>query len=106
MMRVFHAILTVTLGLALIGALAVSWRARRELNGLKQTQHQMTDANDVLRKTLGELTVAIAQKEKEIDRLHESSCKSSQKRNSTPPKVPRESVRTENSDAALASLAN
>ena len=52
-MRTLNAILTVTLGLVLIGALAFSWKTRRELNALKQTQHQITDANDVLRKTLG-----------------------------------------------------
>src|SRR6516225_2603783 len=98
-MRTLHAILTVTLGLALIGALAFSWKTRRELNGLKQTQHQITDANDVLRKTLGELTIAITQKEKEIDKLHESACISPQKRNTPPRRVPPESERAENGDS-------
>lgn len=97
-MRILHTTLTAVLGLALIGLFSLSWKTQRELNALKQTQHQITDANEDLKKTLGELTIAITQKEKEIDKLHESSCISPEKRNSLPHAQPRQADRAEASN--------
>jgi hypothetical protein len=54
--------------LALMVALATSWSDRQELQ-------KVTAANDFLRKSLGEMTVAITAKQKEIDRL-ETACPS------------------------------
>ena len=68
-MRRIHTILTVLLGLALALSLIMSGRTQREL---QQQLHTLTDANGVLRETLGNLTVAITQKDEEIDRLHTS----------------------------------
>jgi hypothetical protein len=66
-----HTILTVILGLALIVSLALWRKTHREL---QQQLHTVTDANGVLRETLGDLTVAITDKDKQIDRLLRSSC--------------------------------
>jgi hypothetical protein len=68
-MRILHPLLTLALTLAVI-ALLMLWR-KKELD-LKQQLQMVTDANAVLKDTLGELTVAIARKEKEIDDLHKS----------------------------------
>jgi len=58
-----------TLCFALAAGLSVAtWlRARQELQ-------VVTVANLSLRKTLGEMSVAMAEKDREIDRLAESSC--------------------------------
>jgi hypothetical protein len=54
-------------GLTLMLALASSWRDRQELQ-------KVTAANDFLRKSLGEMSIAITAKEKEIDRLEQAGC--------------------------------
>jgi hypothetical protein len=77
-MKILRALLTGVLGLAFILSFADSWRTRRSLSQMTQELHQITDANDGLRKTVGELTVAITQREQEIDRLHSLPCKSPQ----------------------------
>jgi hypothetical protein len=77
-METLRAILTLILGLALVVSLTISWRTRREFGQMKQELHHVTDANDVLRKTLGDLTVAITQRQEEIDRLHSLPCKTPQ----------------------------
>jgi hypothetical protein len=60
-------LLTLILTIALI-ALLMFWR-RKDLN-LEQQLRAVNDANAVLKNTLGELTMAITKKEKEIDDLH------------------------------------
>jgi hypothetical protein len=69
-MHRLHTTLTVILALALIVSLVLWRNGQRDL---KQQLHTVTDANGVLRQSLGDLTVAITQKEQEIDRL-QSSC--------------------------------
>jgi len=50
-----------------------SWLSfRRELR-------VVTRANEYLRKTLGDMTIAIVQKDREIDRLEQAPCNSQQK---------------------------
>jgi hypothetical protein len=44
-----------------------AWRDRQELQ-------KVTAANDFLRKSLGEITIAITAKDKEIDRLQQAGC--------------------------------
>jgi hypothetical protein len=71
-MRRLHAILTLILAVivaAMVVSLVGSRRAQRELRQQLQT---LTDANKVLRESLGELTTAITQKEKQIDDLQQS----------------------------------
>jgi len=54
-------------GLTLMLAIASSWRDHEELQ-------KVTAANDFLRKSLGEMSIAITAKQKEIDRLEQAGC--------------------------------
>jgi hypothetical protein len=85
-MRPRILILIVTLGVALIVCLTIVWRARQEMGHMKQEFHEITDANEVLKTHLGDLTLAITQREAEIDRLRSSRCEIPQgdKRDSKP----------------------
>jgi hypothetical protein len=76
-LRIAHVILTIIFFLALVGSLTVSRRTRQNQ---QQEIDQITDANNSLRKTLGDLTIAITQREREIDRL--IPCEAPEKRNS------------------------
>ena len=69
-MRRLHTILTLLLALGLLVSLALWQNSRREL---QRQLHTVTDANDALRESLGELTREITKKEREIDQL-ESGC--------------------------------
>ena|SRR6266436_4510581 len=68
-MRRIHTLLTIILGLALIVSLIVLGKTQREL---ERQLHTVTEANGFLRETLGDITVAIAKKNEEIDRLRMS----------------------------------
>ncbi len=70
-MKNVHIVLTVILGVALIASL-IMWRKTQR--DLQQQLHAVTEANNTLRGTLGELTVAITKKDREIDRLY-GGCK-------------------------------
>jgi hypothetical protein len=59
--------LVLLLCLALAFSVATSWRDRQKLQAI-------TAANEYVRKTLGEMTVALADKDREIDRLLKSPC--------------------------------
>jgi len=61
--------LVLILGVALSVSAGFWWSYRREL-------HIVNGANDSLRKTLGELTIAITDKDKQIDKLLQSPCAS------------------------------
>jgi hypothetical protein len=67
MSSIFYRALMLFLGLAVILAVGTWWRARQELR-------IVTEANASVRKTLGDLTVAITEKDREIDRLTRSPC--------------------------------
>lgn len=67
MINIFHKGLIVILGLALSLSLATWWRTRQELQAV-------TAANRFLRKTLGALTIAIVEKDRELDRFEQSPC--------------------------------
>jgi len=69
-MRRLHTFLTVILAIALIVSIALWRNSQRDI---QQQLRVMTDANGILRQSLGDLTVEIAKKEREIDRL-QSSC--------------------------------
>jgi hypothetical protein len=70
-MQRLHTILTVILGVALIVSLVVSRKSQQEF---QRELHAVNDANGVLRERLGQLTIAITNKDKQIDHLLQSSC--------------------------------
>ena len=73
---------TIALSIALLLSLATSWKVQRDVD---RELRIITGANELLRKTLGDLTVAITEKNKEIERLGNSSCDGdNQKRPSVP----------------------
>jgi hypothetical protein len=55
------------MGTALLLSIISAVRDRQELQ-------RVTEANDILRKTLGEMTVAITDKDKQIDELEKAAC--------------------------------
>jgi hypothetical protein len=66
-MRALRIVLILVFGSALILSMISAYRDRLELQ-------KITAANDFLRKQLGEMTIALTSKEKEIDRLEQSQC--------------------------------
>lgn len=64
--------LMLVLSVALCFTVAAWQKNRQELR-------VVTEANESVRKTLGEMTVAIAQKDKEVDRLSASPCSAGDK---------------------------
>jgi hypothetical protein len=71
--------LALAAGLALLASLAVWWRARRELDEVRQRLEAVTAANVFLKKTLGEMTIAMTAKDREIDRLAQAPCGAKEK---------------------------
>jgi len=69
-MKRLRTALTVILSFALAVSLFLCQRTRRELRQQFQEVHTLTDANSVLRQSLGDLTVAIAARDQQIDRLY------------------------------------
>jgi hypothetical protein len=66
-----YKFLSIGLSLALILSLATAWKLQRDL---QRELRAVTDANDILRKTLGDLTIAVTEKDKQIERFNDSSC--------------------------------
>lgn len=76
---------TIGLSIALIVSLATSWKVQKDM------QHELriiTGANGLLRKTLGELTIALTEKDKQIERLGNSSCDGDNQKRPFVPSVP------------------
>jgi hypothetical protein len=71
--------LTLAAGLALLVSLALWWHTRRELDEVRQKLQATTAANVFLKKTLGDMTIAMTGKDKEIDRLEQSPCNGQEK---------------------------
>ena len=69
-------VVAVVAGLSLIVSAVACVKAWREVQGTQRELRAIGSANDFLRKTLGEMTVAIAAKDKEIDRLQRTGCNS------------------------------
>ena len=70
-MRRVHTVLTLLLALALIAVMVLWKRPQRDLQNEVQA---LTNANTSLKETLGEMTVALTKKEKQIDDLREAPC--------------------------------
>ena len=73
-----YKILVLIGGLALI-SLAFSWNARRELQSARRDLAAVTTANEFLKRTLGDMTVAITAKDREIERLKQTACDTREK---------------------------
>ncbi|MGA2741371.1 MAG: hypothetical protein ABSG65_28535 [Bryobacteraceae bacterium] len=61
-------------GFALLAALAVWWHARSEVDAVRRDLQAETAANVFLRKTLGDMTIAMTGRDREIDRLEQAPC--------------------------------
>jgi hypothetical protein len=61
-------------GLVLLASLAVWWHTRRELAVVRRELQTVSAANLFLKKTLGDMTIAITAKDREIDRLERAPC--------------------------------
>lgn len=78
--------------LALLASLGLAWNAVRELESQRRELLKLTDANEFLKKTLGDMTIALAAKDKEIDRLQHSACAGQEKAPPLPVKPNRNKV--------------
>ena len=58
----------------LIVSLAVCWKAARDLQAARRELSAVTTANEFLKKTLGDMTIAITSKDREIYRLEHVGC--------------------------------
>ena len=65
------AISTAVVSIALVASLGVGWKIHRDM---RNEMRVLSDANGILRQTLGDLTTAITAKQKEIDSLSHSPC--------------------------------
>lgn len=79
-MRIFRIGLILASGTALLLSLGSSWKDRQELQ-------KVTAANDFLRKSLGEMAIALTSKDKEIDRLEQAGCGQQEKAQPGTPKA-------------------
>jgi len=59
---------------ALIVSVAVCVQSRRQLLEVQRQLQGVTAANEFLKKTLGEMTLSIAAKDRQIDRLEHAGC--------------------------------
>jgi len=66
--------LTLIASLSLIFCVVTFLRDSRELQTVRRELLLVTKANDLLKMTLGDMTVAITAKDREIDRLRDSGC--------------------------------
>ena len=82
MSGIFYKGLILFFGLALCVSVATWLRTRQELR-------VVTGANLSLRKTLGDLTVAIVARDREIDRMVQSPCDAGEKSQVDPGSAPR-----------------
>jgi hypothetical protein len=75
-------------GLALILSVAFASYSWWQLQSARRELLAVTNANETLRKTLGEMAVAIAAKDKEINRLQHAVCRERGKMGPIPPTRP------------------
>jgi hypothetical protein len=66
-MQTLRIVLILILGSGLMLSMISSRRDRQELQ-------KVTAANDFLRKSLGEMSIALTAKDKEVDRLEQAPC--------------------------------
>ena len=66
--------LALAAGLLLLVSLALWWQSRRELDSVRRELRAVSAANELLKRTLGDMTIALTAKDKEIDRLGHVPC--------------------------------
>ncbi len=66
--------LTLIAGLSLTLCVVTFLRDSRELRAVRRELLLVTKANELIKKTLGDMTVAITAKDREIHRLRDSGC--------------------------------
>ena len=95
-MRRAHTALTILLAVAL-AVLAIFWkRPQREF---QRQVEALTKANATLKETLGEMTVAITKKEKQIDDLQQAPCGAGDRKSDSLPAAPSRKVQPPKSGA-------
>jgi hypothetical protein len=62
-----------------LGAASLALKVRQDLQSARQELHSAVAANEFLRKTLGDMSRAIAAKDRQIDLLERGSCEGGQK---------------------------
>jgi hypothetical protein len=60
--------------LVLLVSVGFTLDSRRDLQRARQELQSLSAANQFLRKTLGDMTVALSSKDKQIDRLRQGDC--------------------------------
>src|SRR5262245_31525057 len=90
-MQRLHAILTALLVIALIVTLAV-WRHSQQT--LQQQLQRISKANGVLRQSLGDLTLELTKKERQIDQMQTSCPVSPNEPGSLQAPIPRQPVQS------------
>ncbi len=73
MSRIYKGVFPIA-GLLVLLSLAAWLNTMRQLNAARQEMAAVTSANELLRKTLGEMAIAITAKDRQIDRLEHSAC--------------------------------
>ena len=73
-MSSLHKGLILIVGLALISSSAFYLKTRRDLQAARRELLAVTTANELLKNALGDITVAITAKDREIDRLEHAGC--------------------------------
>ena len=66
--------LALAAGLLLLVSLALWWQSRRELDSVRRELRAVSAANEFLKRTLGDMTIAMTGKDREIDRLERAPC--------------------------------
>ncbi|HUE05306.1 MAG TPA: hypothetical protein VMR62_37515 [Bryobacteraceae bacterium] len=71
--------LALAAGLLLLVSLALWWQSRRELDSVRRELRAVSAANEFLKRTLGDMTIALTAKDKEMDRLGRVPCEGQEK---------------------------
>jgi hypothetical protein len=88
-------------GVAVCGAISV--KSAVDLRGAERELRSIISANEFLKKTLGEMTVAMAAKDRQIDRLERAGCAGQDK---VPPAAPKSAPRNKASSFGAVGLGN
>jgi hypothetical protein len=98
-----HKALFLVAGFAVAVCVAISVKSAVDLRGADRELRSVISANEFLKKTLGEMTVAMAAKDRQIDRLERAGCAGQDK---VPPAVPKSAPRNKASGFGAIGLGN
>ena len=97
-----HKSLILSGGWALVLSIAFGWESKRGFPSARQELVAVTTANEFLKRTLSDMTIAITAKDREIDRLRQSACDGQKAR----PVVPMRPGRNKASESAAVRAGN